>query len=88
MGRRLVAGETLEAWLKREGPLEVKLALGIVGQVAAGLGALHQQGRVHRDVKPSNIMLSRGEGGAVSAKLIDLGLAKRCRKPGPKPPYR
>jgi serine/threonine protein kinase len=77
-----VAGETLEVWLKREGPLEVKLALDIVGQVAAGLGGLHQQGLVHRDVKPSNIMLSRGDGGAVSAKLIDLGLAKAVQEAG------
>ena len=77
-----VAGETLEAWLKREGLLEVKLALGIVGQVAAGLGALHQQGLVHRDVKPSNIMLSRGDGGAVNAKLIDLGFAKAVQEAG------
>ena len=77
-----VAGETLEAWLKREGLLEVKLALGIVGQVAAGLGALHEQGLVHRDVKPSNIMLSRGDGGAVNAKLIDLGFAKAVQEAG------
>ena len=75
-----VEGETLESRLKREGPLEVKLALDIVGQVAAGLGALHQQGLVHRDLKPSNVMLSRWEGGALSAKLIDLGLAKAVQE--------
>src|SRR3982074_1551935 len=72
-----VEGETLENLIKRSGPLEVKLALQIATQVAAGLAAVHKQKLVHRDVKPSNIMLSVEEGeGTVTAKIIDLGLAK------------
>jgi serine/threonine protein kinase len=54
----------------------VKLALEIAAQVAAGLAAIHKQKLVHRDIKPSNIMVSLEEGGAVTAKIIDLGLAK------------
>jgi serine/threonine-protein kinase len=77
-----VEGETLEAWLKREGRLEVKIALDIAGQLTAGLASLHQQQLVHRDVKPSNVMLSREGSGAVSAKLIDLGLAKAVQEAG------
>ena len=56
--------------------LEVKLALEIARQVAAGLAAVHKKSLVHRDIKPSNIMVSFEEEGAVTAKIIDLGLAK------------
>jgi serine/threonine protein kinase len=71
-----VEGETLERLIKRSGRLESKLALEIVTQVAAGLAAIHKQKLVHRDIKPSNIMVSLEEGGALTAKIIDLGLAK------------
>jgi serine/threonine protein kinase/Flp pilus assembly protein TadD len=71
-----VEGETLESLIRRCGPLEVKLALEITGQVGAGLAAIHKQKLVHRDIKPSNIMVSVEEGSTVTAKIIDLGLAK------------
>src|ERR1700682_1008569 len=71
-----VEEETLENLIKRSGRLEVKLALEITTQVAAGLAAVHKQKLVHRDIKPSNIMVSLEDGGAVTAKIIDLGLAK------------
>src|SRR5277367_390003 len=71
-----VEGETLENLIKRSGRLEVKLALEIATQVAAGLAAIHKQKLVHRDIKPSNIMVSVEEGSTVTAKIIDLGLAK------------
>jgi serine/threonine protein kinase len=71
-----VEGETLESLIKRSGRLEVKPAVEIAAQVAAGLAAVHKQNLVHRDIKPSNIMVSLEEGGEVTAKIIDLGLAK------------
>jgi tetratricopeptide (TPR) repeat protein len=71
-----VEGETLEKLIKRSGPLDVKLALEIATQAAAGLAEVHKQKLVHRDVKPSNIMVSLEEGGGVTVKIIDLGLAK------------
>ena len=77
-----VEGETLEKLIKRSGQLEVKLALEIATQVAAGLAAVHKQNLVHRDIKPSNIMVNLEEGGAVTAKIIDLGLAKSLDEPG------
>jgi serine/threonine protein kinase len=77
-----VEGETLEKFIKRSGCLEVNVALEIVSQVTAGLVAVHKQKLVHRDIKPSNIMVSLEEGGAVSAKIIDLGLAKSFDEPG------
>jgi serine/threonine protein kinase len=78
-----VEGETLEDLIKRSGQLEVKLALEITAQAAAGLAAVHKQNLVHRDVKPSNIMVSLEEGGGVTAKLIDLGLAKTVSETAP-----
>src|SRR5271166_5686857 len=71
-----VEGETLEKLIKRSGRLEVKLALEIATQVAAGLAAIHEEHLVHRDIKPTNIMLRLKEEGSVTAKIIDLGLAK------------
>jgi hypothetical protein len=76
-----VEGDTLENLIKRSGRLEVKLALEIAMQVAAGLAAVHKQKLVHRDIKPSNVTVSLEEGGAVTAKIIDLGLAKSLDEP-------
>jgi serine/threonine protein kinase len=77
-----VDGETLENLTRRSGRIEVERALEIATQVAAGLAAVHKQKFVHRDIKPSNIMVSSEEGGAVTAKIIDLGLAKAVDEPG------
>ena len=71
-----VEGETLEKLIKRSGRLDVKLALEITTQVAAGLAAVHEQNLVHRDIKPTNIMVRLKEERGVTAKIIDLGLAK------------
>ena len=76
-----VEGETLEHLIRRSGRVEAKLALEIVAQVAAGLAAIHRQKLVHRDIKPSNIMVSFQEEAAVTAKIIDLGLAKAVNEP-------
>ena len=77
-----VEGETLEKLIKRSGRLEVKLALEIATQVAAGLVAVHKQKLIHRDIKLGNIMVSLEEGGPVTAKIIDLGLAKSLDESG------
>jgi serine/threonine protein kinase/tetratricopeptide (TPR) repeat protein len=77
-----VEGETLENLVRRTGRLEVKLALDIAAQVAAGLAAVHKKGLVHRDIKPSNIVVNFEDEGAVTAKIIDLGLAKVVNEAG------
>ena len=69
----LVAGESLAERLKAQGTLEVKEILRIGMQAAAGLAAAHEQGLVHRDVKPANILLEKGVERAV---LTDFGLAR------------
>jgi predicted ATPase len=71
-----VEGETLERFLKRAGRLDVNLALEITRQVAGGLAAIHKRKLVHRDIKPSNTMVLVEAEGVVTAKIIDLGLAK------------
>src|SRR3989440_4803495 len=73
----LVEGETLEAKVRREGPLSLALALEIIEQVARALAAAEACGVVHRDIKPSNIMLESDPGGcAPIVKVIDYGIAK------------
>ncbi|MFO0807432.1 MAG: LCCL domain-containing protein [Gemmataceae bacterium] len=69
----LVAGESLADRLKARGTLELKEVLRIGIQAAAGLAAAHEQGLVHRDVKPANILLEKGVERAV---LTDFGLAR------------
>ena len=67
---RLVEGRDLQEVLA-DGPLPPARAVEIVGQVAKALQAAHQVGLVHRDVKPSNILLDRDD----FAYLIDFGIA-------------
>src|ERR1700732_1439946 len=71
-----VEGETLEHLIRRSGRVEVKLALEIATQVTAGLAAVHEQNLIHRDIKPGNIMVRLKDDGTITAKIIDLGLAK------------
>jgi serine/threonine protein kinase len=76
-----VEGETLEHLIRRSGRVEVKLTLEIATQVAAGLAAVHEKNLVHRDIKPGNIMVRLKVDGSITAKIIDLGLAKAINEP-------
>src|SRR6476646_2232408 len=72
----LVEGETLEAKVRREGPLPLALALEVIEQAARALAAAESCGVVHRDIKPSNIMLESDPSGGSIVKVIDYGIAK------------
>src|SRR6184192_1660458 len=72
----LVKGETLEARVRRDGPMPLALALEVVEQGARALAVAEACGVVHRDIKPSNIMLESDASGALTVKLIDYGVAK------------
>ena len=75
----LVEGETLEARVRRDGPLPMSATLDIAEQIARALAGAEKHGLVHRDLKPSNIMLLSGEADTsdrLAVKVIDFGLAK------------
>jgi serine/threonine-protein kinase len=65
-----IEGETLRDRIDREKQLPVEEAVGIATAVASALAVAHEQGVIHRDVKPSNILLSRGE-----PLVTDFGIA-------------
>ena len=68
-----VAGQSLADLLARRTRLSIRESLEIAEQVLAGLGAAHEQGMIHRDIKPGNILLDRESGQAL---LADFGLVK------------
>jgi serine/threonine protein kinase/Tfp pilus assembly protein PilF len=72
----LVEGETLEARVRRDGPMPVAVALDVIEQTARALAAAEACGVVHRDIKPSNVMLESDSSGTLTVKLIDYGVAK------------
>jgi serine/threonine protein kinase len=68
----LVEGGNLERLVRASGPMEIDRACQIIAEAAEALSAAHLQGIIHRDVKPSNLLLSRNG----RCKLADFGLAR------------
>jgi serine/threonine protein kinase len=68
---RLIDGKTINE-LVANGPLPPQRAVSVIEQIAAALGAAHRIGLVHRDVKPSNILVTEDD----FAYLIDFGIAR------------
>jgi serine/threonine-protein kinase len=68
----LVEGETLDARLRERGRLGLQETVDVLAQAAAALDHAHRHGVVHRDVKPSNIMIEPSG----SVKVMDFGVAK------------
>ncbi|MFB4313216.1 protein kinase [Actinomadura sp. 21ATH] len=67
----LIHARSLDQVIKQEGPLEVRRAAEIGRQMLAALHAAHDAGVLHRDVKPSNVLITRGD----RAVLTDFGIA-------------
>jgi serine/threonine protein kinase len=74
-----VEGVDLARLLQYRGPLPVAEACDCIRQAALGLHHAHERGVIHRDVKPSNLLLTAREG---LVKVLDLGLARRAGAPG------
>src|ERR1700710_3063273 len=74
---RLIQGRDLQSMLDT-GPLEPARAVDIVSQIASALDGAHRIGLVHRDVKPSNILITERD----FAYLIDFGIAKAVGEAG------
>lgn len=84
----LVEGDDLAAHLKQRGPLPIAQSVEFIRQTAEGLAYAHDQGVIHRDIKPHNLLLaiergsqSPGRSGirkarTVTVKILDLGLAR------------
>ncbi|MCG0067694.1 serine/threonine protein kinase [Streptomyces tricolor] len=70
------AGGGTLAELLADGPLPVREALALTAEAARGAAALHEAGIVHRDIKPTNVLLHTAPDGSRRVLLADLGLAK------------
>ena len=68
-----VDGESVRSMMERSGPMEPQEATQIIRQAAEGLAYAHENGIIHRDIKPDNIMVTKDG----VAKVADLGLARQ-----------
>ncbi len=75
-------GESLDAMLKRTGPLNLPAALAVMEPTLSALEAAHDKGIVHRDLKPENIFIAHVPGRPPLVKLIDFGISKFTPKTG------
>jgi len=73
-----VEGQSLKELSRKIGPIPEKRALKILRQMAEALSYAHRRGIIHRDVKPSNILLDAND----NVKVMDFGIARMTEGPG------
>jgi eukaryotic-like serine/threonine-protein kinase len=78
----LINGTNLDALVARHGALDPMRTVGVIEQIAEALDSAHAGGLVHRDVKPSNVLIAARRGGGDFVYLIDFGIA--CTADGTK----
>jgi serine/threonine-protein kinase len=71
-----LTGQPLSALAQKGGPLPAARAVRLLTQIAAGIGAAHRAGVVHRDLKPDNVFVLKSASGEDLVKLLDFGVAK------------
>ena len=71
-----IEGKDLSGFVNDNGPLNVKQVLRVTTQAAKAMEYAHAQGVIHRDIKPHNLLLSEGESGNYTVKILDMGLAR------------
>ncbi|MBL8602056.1 MAG: protein kinase [Myxococcales bacterium] len=77
MVMELLQGQSLASLIRREAPMSPAAVIGLLDPVMGALQSAHEQGIVHRDVKPQNIFVVESADEAPWAKLIDFGIAKK-----------
>src|SRR5262249_27147203 len=69
-------GETLDEVMRRHRPMPIPMLLHVFGQIAAALAAAPSKQVVQRDLKPTNVYVSKREGNPYYIKLLDFGIAQ------------
>jgi serine/threonine protein kinase/formylglycine-generating enzyme required for sulfatase activity len=67
-----VEGKDLHTLVKEQGPLSPEMAINFMAQAARGLAYAHENGIVHRDIKPGNLLIDKRG----TVKILDMGLAR------------
>ncbi len=70
------SGGSLEAWIRRDGPLSPRAVLAVGRQLALALEYVHAGGIVHRDLKPGNVLIEERDPEAPVVRLADFGIAR------------
>jgi len=71
-----INGESVLSLLRRQERIPIDQSIRIIREAALGLHCAHQQGIIHRDVSPDNLLIVRQEGSKAIVKVIDFGIAK------------
>jgi serine/threonine protein kinase len=71
-------GGSLKQWVDKHGRMPERMAADVAIQICKGIGAAHQHGVIHRDVKPHNVLINRRG----SCKVTDFGIARILREDG------